>query len=206
MSDGHLKTPLARSLPRAISKGATDLQQLQGKALPASVKAVVSSGVVRVKFEVQSDFTLPDIVVPVLGAQYVRLPIQAGCKGLVIPGDAYLGEMSGLGGGVASLTQPANLGALVFVPIAANGWSASDPDTLRLYGVTKAVMQASDGSDVAATLTATDATLAFDANNYVKVSGDGVDIKGTLTINGVPYLDHMHSGVQTGGSDTGPVA
>lgn len=37
------------------------------------------------------------------------------------------------------------------------------------------------------------------------LSGANVNITGVLTINGTPYLTHHHSGVQTGGSNTGNV-
>ena len=39
----------------------------------------------------------------------------------------------------------------------------------------------------------------------VKVSPNRVDIDGVLWINGLRYIDHVHSGVQAGGSNTGGV-
>lgn len=47
-----------------------------------------------------------------------------------------------------------------------------------------------------------------DGSTYVEITGDGkvnIVAPNGLVINGQPYLDHTHSGVQTGGSDTGPV-
>lgn len=42
--------------------------------------------------------------------------------------------------------------------------------------------------------------------NNVTVGTTGVSITGILTINGRPYLTHQHTGVQSGGSVSGPVA
>ncbi len=39
----------------------------------------------------------------------------------------------------------------------------------------------------------------------VNIAGTVVNITGTLIINGTPYLDHTHDGVQTGGGNTGGV-
>ncbi len=110
----------------------------------------VQGAIVRVKFEVQSGFTLPDVTVPLFGPEYVRYPIQPGCKGVVFPADAYLGGMSGLGGGVADLTQRANLTALVFFPIGNTGWSPVDPNAVTIYGPNGVVIR-----DQAATCTIT---------------------------------------------------
>ncbi|MCV5580282.1 hypothetical protein OFO05_33300, partial [Escherichia coli] len=62
-------------------------------------------------------FTLPQVTIPLFGPEYVRYPMQPGDRGIVIPADTYIGGMSGLGGGVADLTQPMNLSALVYLPI-----------------------------------------------------------------------------------------
>ena len=70
-----------------------------------------------------------------VGSEYIRLPIQPGCKGWVIPSDVYLGGMSGLGGGVAGLEQRATLAALVWSPIGNTAWDASEnPNAVVIYG------------------------------------------------------------------------
>jgi hypothetical protein len=198
----HLKNAMTRRLPEAITKGAADAIQIQGKSLPVSVTAVISSGIVRVKFEVETAFTLPEIVVPVFGAEYVRLPIQVGCPGVVIAADAYLGAMSGLGSGVAPLTQPANLSALTFFPIGAEGWSSSDPNTLRLYGVTQAILSASDGGGGTVTLTANSAKLEGGGAS-VECAGGNVNVDGNLIINGQAFTAHTHFVASTPGNSGG---
>ncbi|EIA2157003.1 hypothetical protein K7A43_005061, partial [Salmonella enterica] len=108
--------------------------QMAGKILPAEV--VSQSGkMVTVTFLLRDiPYTLPQLTIPLFGPQYIRYPMQKGDKGIVIPADAYLGGVSGLGGGTADLTSPANLSALVFLPISNTEWENVDGQVLTLYG------------------------------------------------------------------------
>ncbi|EEN8889751.1 hypothetical protein GJD23_22080, partial [Salmonella enterica subsp. enterica] len=108
--------------------------QMAGKILPAEV--VSQSGkMVTVTFLLRDiPYTLPQLTIPLFGPQYIRYPMQKGDKGIVIPADAYLGGVSGLGGGTAELTPPANLSALVFLPISNTEWENVDGQVLTLYG------------------------------------------------------------------------
>ncbi|ENJ5464739.1 hypothetical protein AB1N55_004882, partial [Salmonella enterica subsp. enterica serovar Lubbock] len=108
--------------------------QMAGKILPAEV--VSQSGkMVTVTFLLRDiPYTLPQLTIPLFGPQYIRYPMQKGDKGIVIPADAYLGGVSGLGGGTADLTTPANLSALVFLPISNTEWENVDGQVLTLYG------------------------------------------------------------------------
>lgn len=138
MNDGNSqKTPISQSLNRLASARANNVQWLQGKSFPASVTAVVSSGIVTAKFEVNAaPFTLPEVTVPILGSQYVQLPIQVGDKGFLIAADVQLAVISGLGGGgsAPALTQPANLEALAFAWLGAADWpEPNEADALTLY-------------------------------------------------------------------------
>jgi hypothetical protein len=165
MSD-HLKTPLANSLNAFASKAVNDTNQLIGKALPCSVVSVTGS-IVKVKFEINSDFTLPQVTMPLFGPIYIRYPIQPGDKGLAIPGDAYLGGMSGLGGGVADLTQRANLSTLTFLPIGNTDWSEVDPNAVTIYGPNGVVLR-DTGSGSIFTLTPT--SIAISTQDSFKVT------------------------------------
>ena len=137
------KTPIARTLEQFGHRKAQSAINLLGQSLPASVATVVSSGIVTVKFELTNvPFTLQNITVPMIGSEYVRLPIQPGCKGLVIAADAYLGGMSGLGGGTADLTHRPNLSNLAFVPLGNKGWSApDDANAVVIYGPDGAIIR-----------------------------------------------------------------
>lgn len=151
MSNNAQKTPLARSLNAFAEKKINDAFQRSGQALPCSVVSV-EGAIITVKFEVNSVYTLPNVTVPMFGAEYIRYPIRAGDKGCVFPAAARLGGMSGIGGGIADLSQPANLTALVFAPISNSGWVTVDPDAVVLYGPNGVVLRDTDsGSTVTLT-------------------------------------------------------
>jgi len=79
--------------------------------------------------------------------EYIRLPIQVGDKGVTFPADARLGGISGLGGGTADLSVPANLSALVFMPVSNQNWApVTDPNKVVLYGPNGGVLMSSDAS------------------------------------------------------------
>ncbi|HFD2062241.1 TPA: hypothetical protein ACF2D8_003116 [Serratia marcescens] len=108
--------------------------QMAGKVLPASV-VNRSGNMVTVSFLLRDiPYMLPQITLPLFGPQYIRYPMQPGDRGIVIPADTYLGGASGLGGGTADLTPPANLSALVFLPISHTEWESVDGQVLTLYG------------------------------------------------------------------------
>lgn len=52
----------------------------------------------------------------------------------MVPADAYLGGVSGQGGGIADLTPPDNLSALVFIPISNTEWEPVDGQVVTIYG------------------------------------------------------------------------
>lgn len=111
-----------------------DALQMAGKVLPASVVSQ-SGNMVTVSFLLRDiPYTLPQVTIPLFGPQYIRYPMQSGDRGIVIPADTYLGGASGLGGGTADLTPPANLSALVFLPISHTEWEGVDGQVLTLYG------------------------------------------------------------------------
>lgn len=101
--------------------------ELFGKALPVSV-VEAKGAIVTCQFEVFTDaFALPKVTVPVGISRYVRLPIQKGDKGFVVPCDVPLGGIDGLGLGTAALDAGANLTSLVFFPIGHAQWPSVDP-------------------------------------------------------------------------------
>jgi hypothetical protein len=156
------KIPYARALNAAATRKALDAQQLLGKALPCSVVAV-SGSIVTVAFQLKSPFTIPNVTMPMFGPQYIRYPTQVGDLGVTLPADVYLGGISGLGGGIADLTLPANLSALVFFPIASTNWSATeDANAVVIYGPDGAILR--------------------DANKTTQVK---VDAGGNVTVHGL---------------------
>lgn len=180
MADNAQKTALARTLNQAIIQRALGLIQQTGKSLPASVVSR-NGGIVTVKFEIantpNSPYTLPNVTVPMIGSEFVRLPIKAGTLGFVIPADAYLGGMSGLGGGTADLSQPANLSALVWSPIGNKNWTASDDeDAVVIYGPDGAILR-----NVAKTAVLKVTTLE---SSWQPAPGQPVILKGNVIVQG----------------------
>ena len=182
MADNAQKTPLARALNRFAEKKVAEAIQLLGKALPASVTAV-SGSIVTVKFEVTTTLTLPPVTMPLAGAEYIRFPTQIGDKGLVFPADVYLGGVSGLGGGTADLSIPANLSALVFFPIGNKGWSTTDnPNAVVIYGPDGAIIRTKD-STCKITLSSTGVVVTLPSGMPMRVNGQLV-VTGGMQING----------------------
>ena len=164
-------------------------------------------------------FTLPNLIVAKWGAEYIRYPTQVGDMGFVVSADARLGGVTGLGAGVASLAQPGNLAALVFNPLGNTAWSSVDPDAVVIYGPNGVVIRDS-GSASEITLTPTAITITRGGSTVtitdtqidlktgsteIKMTSSNVEITGALIINGHAYLAHKHSGVQSGGSNSGGV-
>jgi hypothetical protein len=128
-----LVTPLAQSLDKFADRKTADRQQLQGKSLPCSVVST-NGAIVTVKFEVNAaPFTLPNVTVPIFGPEYVRHPIKAGDKGFVMTASVSLRGVSGLGSGVADLSRPGNLTALVFMPVGNTNFPPLDPTKWWAY-------------------------------------------------------------------------
>ena len=195
-SNNAQKTWIGDGLNRIAAKRASDAINLTGRALPCSVLAVVGP-IVTVNFLVQGQpNTFPNtLMVPVIGWQYIRIPVQVGDTGALVPFDVALGVVSGLGSAATpTLGLPGNLSALVFIPVGNKNWTPSDdPNAVVIYGPDGAIIR-----DTAKTVT-------------MKVNAGVVAITGNLTVSGtitwggsVVANTHVHSGVQTGGGDTGP--
>ena len=184
MADNSQKKFFARSLNDFAQGKALDAIQILGKALPASVVAVAGS-IVTVKFEVVSGFTLPQVTCPMFGPEWIRYPTQVGDLGIVIPADAYIGGVSGLGGGIADLTLPANLSALVWLPIANANWSSTeDPNALVMYGPNGGILRTRDKHKTI-TVNADGITIVVDDGSPITVSTTG-----TATVNAKDVVVH----------------
>jgi len=176
MASNVQKTPIGLSWNRfAQTKALNEIARL-GKSLPCQV-VKVSGSFVKVAFQIQAvagatPITLDSVVIPMIGSEYARPPIQVGCKGVAIAADAYLGGMSGLGGGVASTVTPANLTALLFAPISNTGWTTVDGNAFVIYGPNGVVLRDS-ASGCVFTLTPSGIT----------ITGD-VTMTGNLLVNG----------------------
>ncbi|WP_145482023.1 hypothetical protein [Yersinia rohdei] len=123
-----------RNITQFAENKISEAMESAGKVLPVTV--ISQSGkMVTVSFNLTNiPYTLPQVTIPIFGPQYIRYPMQPGDRGIVIPADTYIGGVSGQGGGTADLTPPANLSALVFLPISNTEWDSVDGQVLTLYG------------------------------------------------------------------------
>jgi hypothetical protein len=205
------KTPLSRTLPQFVQQKVLDQISQLGLGVPGHV-TVVDGAIVTVSFDV-TGLTLPLVQMPVAESAYVRLPIQVGDKGVAIPATWYLGGVSGLGGGTADTTQRGNLATLVWFPVGNQGWPSVNPNALVLQGP-DGVVEQDAGGNTTSTLTpngvavSAKETYAITAGTSITFSVGGVSIvinASGVTIDGVPFLPHTHSGVESGSDDSGPV-
>lgn len=134
----HQRTPLSRTLPLLAQRAALEEIEQRGYALPCHVTAV-NGAIVTVAFDcTTSGAALPPCQMAITGSEYVRIPIQKGCKGTARPNSVDINIVTGLGPG-SSLPDlsvlPANLSALVFEPCGNSAWPASpNADATVIYG------------------------------------------------------------------------
>ncbi|MHB8817012.1 MAG: hypothetical protein ACYDAE_27625, partial [Steroidobacteraceae bacterium] len=174
MSDAQ-KTPLSRTLPSFATAQALNEIQKRGAALPGHVVAV-NGALVTVNFDIDVSPPIHNVTMPVAMGQYVRLPIQAGDKGVAISCDAYLGGISGLGGGTADLTQRGNLSTLLWVPVSNANWS-SVGESLVLTDATGATVLSIGPTGFSA---------SFSGHTFT-INSSGIYLDGTL------WATHDHS-------------
>lgn len=152
--------------------------QMAGKILPGSVVSR-SGNMITVQVLLRdTPYVIPHLTVPLFGPEYIRYPMQPGDKGILIPADTYLGGISGLGGGTANLTTPANLSALTFLPISNTEWESVDPNVLTMYGPEGVTLRDS-GSKTTFLLTPTSITIATPEQFKVTVGGTELTLTGT---------------------------
>jgi hypothetical protein len=153
------KLNFGRNMNRFTEQKFNEAFQAAGKILPASI-VEQQGNMVTVSFELHdTPYVFPNVTIPLFGPQYIRYPMQPGDKGVVIPADTYLGGVSGQGGGVADLTPPANLSALVYLPISNTEWEAVDGNVVTIYGP-EGVTIRDQGSNTTFLLTPDSVTIA----------------------------------------------
>lgn len=155
------KTPLSRALSLMVDAYILKQMDKLGRELPCQVEAIDATGtIVTVSFQVQG-VQMPQVTMPVFGPEFIRYPIQVGSMGVCFAADTYLGQVSGLGTGVAGPTRRANLSTLVFFPIGnANLDATDDANALVMYGPNGVILRDSDSNSV---VTLTPADIDIDA-------------------------------------------
>jgi hypothetical protein len=182
MSENYAKLWVQRSANQtAINRAQQAIENL-GRALPCRVVKVTGS-IVTVAFEVNAaPFTLPNITIPKAESPWIRMPTQVGDKGVTMPADAYLGGVSGLGGGVATLTRPGNLSALVFVPSSNSTSGPDDQNAAQVCGPNGAIIRTTTGTTSSIVTNDEGTTITFGTTTLV-INAAGI----TMTANGQTF-------------------
>lgn len=174
MADNYDKLWVQKSANQLAINRATQAIQKLGRALPCHVVAVDGS-IVTIAFEVNAaPQSLPNITIPKAESPWIRMPTQVGDKGVTMPADAYLGGVSGLGGGVATLTQRANLTALVFVPVSNSGSPPDDQNAAQVCGPNGAIVRTTEGATPSTIVTNQDGTTITFGTTSLTVGAAGI--------------------------------
>lgn len=223
MANSYAKLWVQQNANRlAINRARQAIENL-GRALPCRVVAVNGS-IVTVAFEVNAaPFTLPNITIPKAESAWIRHPTQKGDAGITVPADVYLGGISGLGGGVANLTRPGNMSALVFMPVSNAGSGPIDPNAAQIEGPNGVILQTTEGTTSSIVTNQEGTTITFGTTSLtVSASGVSVNVNGqtfefgslgmtsSLPINAPDVVlpngsvnNHYHGNVQNGLDNTG---
>lgn len=165
----------------AIARAKQAIKSL-GRALPCRV-VKVSGSIVTVAFEVNAaPWTLPDVTIPKAESNWVRMPTQVGDKGYTAPADAYLGGVSGLGGGTATMLQRGNMTSLVFTPISNSISGPIDQNAAQIQGPNGAIIRTTTGTTSSIVTNDAGTTITFGTTTLV-VNASGI----TLTVGGQTF-------------------
>lgn len=184
MSDIDQKIPFSQSINLFADRKIADALQGYGQSFPCYVTSVDGS-IVTVKFDVEvpDGITLPEVTCPVAGSEYIRYPIQPGCKGYCIPANVSLRKASGLGTGTPDIFEPGNLTALVFFPFGNTSFFAVNGEYLFMYGET-GVEITTKNQDCTLTLTSSGIIINLNGGNLI-VNNGNTTMNGNLTVNGL---------------------
>jgi hypothetical protein len=179
------------------------------------VSKVISSAIVEVNFEInEPNITFPKVQVPVAYPEYIRYPIKVGDRGMTVPADVWLGNITGTGATTPpDLTRPQNLAALAFIWLGNKNWSATDdPNALVLYAPNGVILRDTN-SNTKIVLTPSGITITpggditiNNGSHNVTITGSGnvtVTGSGDIKAGTISLLNHVHSGVTTGSGNTG---
>lgn len=233
MSDSADKLWIQPNLAKLAINRAAQAIQSTGRSLPCHVTKVNGS-MVTVAFEVDATpWTLPEVTIPKAESPWIRMPTQVGDKGYTVPADAYLGGVSGLGGGVASLTSVGNLSALVFVPLSNSNAPPIDQDAAQVQGPNGAIIRTTTGTTSQIVTDQNGTTVTFGntsivtngteivltaGGNSITINSSGIAFHGAVTGDstatftgdvtgeGTSLHNHLQTGVTSGTSNSGPPA
>jgi hypothetical protein len=188
-----IRRPFVTAIDTAQRAAAQTAVQQAPQSWPCVVTAV-SGSIVTVSFQVATPWTLQTMTMPLAECEYIRPPIQIGCKGFAVAASTTLGNMSGLGSStMPDLSRAPNLSSLVFQPIANVAWTApQDPNALELYGPTGVRIHTTDGTAFI-NVTETGIVLQF-GENSLAITASGIQITAPGGIQFTGPISHGGSG------------
>lgn len=223
MSDDFAKLWFQGNLNQVAITRAQQAMKSQGRALPCRVTNVIGK-IVTVEFEMDTaPWTLPPITIPKAESPYFTDPTQVGDTGITVPADAYLGGISGLGGGTADFRNRGNLTSLVFLPTGTKSFLPIDPNAAQIQGPNGVILRTMTGPTSSIVTNTTGTTITFETTTLVidasgitlTVDGQTFTWGGTQAVSMLPIQapdvilpngavnGHIHPGVQTGSGNTG---
>lgn len=131
----HLKNPEYQTSVGATRALIDDALQINNFALPCHVIAVAGA-MITIQFDVQSNYVLPQITVPLFGPEYIRYPIKATDLGVLVPINTQIGFTAGLAPRPPNLSlnsDACNLEGLFFMPVGNKNWVTVDPQQVTVY-------------------------------------------------------------------------
>lgn len=197
MADNAQKTPFARSMQRFVGNVARSATRILGQSVPATISEIAGP-IVNVNYEVTTAHLPGKVQMPVVGSRYWRPPYQQGEMGFTVSADYYLGGMSGLGGGVADLSQRANLATQAWLPIGNTSWPSVDPNQATLTGGPDGVLLR-DSESPTSFIEITNSSITFSVSGIqIVMNASGIFIDGIL------WETHQHTDTEPGGGLSGP--
>lgn len=179
------KYPPLKALTEMVNNLIEDRLDIKGKQLPCYVTDV-DNQFVTVHFDMLPDgIVYPEITIPIMGWEYIRIPIQKGDKGVTLAADVSLRNISKQVG-VANRSILPSLTPLFFVPIANTQWSKEDGKKVVIVGPEGAIIKTKDAKDII-TVDSDKIELKSGSSTTVTVNENQVEVKkgnSTLLVSG----------------------
>ena len=151
MTDLAQKKPLNEMLNEWWNLKGDSYDQLQGRAIPAEIVGVdPTNTIATVKFNIVDDVaTFPQVTCAIATSEWLVAPLLAGTKGFVVSAQLYLGGVTGLGDGQATLDQLPNMSTMVFIPLGNVDFNeVPDPEMTWIRGPKGIILQDKDGTAI----------------------------------------------------------
>lgn len=141
------KYPPLQALSELINNLIDNKLSIKGRQLPCYVIAVQNQ-FVTVRFDLLPDGVVyPEITIPILTWEYIRIPVQIGNKGITLAADVSLRNVSKQEG-VANRSVLPSLTPLFFVPVSNVQWSKEDGKKVVIVGPEGAIIKTKDGNNI----------------------------------------------------------